>query len=326
MIICRTPFRISFFGGGTDFPEFFSKGRGAVLGTAIDKYVYHSVLPFPSALFDYAVRLSYSQVEHVQTLEDVQHRPFREALRSCGIEKDIEISLSADLPSFSGLGSSSSFIVGLLNALTVFRGECLAPEALAHRAIDLERNVLGECVGYQDQVFAAYGGLNLIEFTGEDEFRVERLSLSAGRLGALESSSLLFFTGLRRSAAEVEQQKLNRLGEITDTLKRMLLLVEKAHDLLTGNRPLAEFGSLLDSTWQEKRTLAPGVSSARIDRMYSLAREGGALGGKLLGAGAGGFMLFFVPEERQASVRTKLAEFPEIAFSMNAAGSSIVYS
>jgi D-glycero-alpha-D-manno-heptose-7-phosphate kinase len=186
--------------------------------------------------------------------------------------------------------------------------------------------VMQECVGLQDQVFAAYGRLNLIEFTGENEFRVERLSLARDRLRELEASSLMFFTGIRRTAAEVERQKLGRLDAITENLNRMRALVEQGHDLLTGNRPLSEFGRLLDVTWQEKRALSPEVSSPEIDRLYALAREGGALGGKLLGAGGGGFMLFFVPEERQEAVREKLAGFPEIPFAMNAGGSSIIHS
>lgn len=326
MIISKTPLRISFFGGGTDFPEFFHEHGGAVLGTAIDKNIYHSVTRFPSELFDYSIRLAYRRTECVRTLDEIEHAPFREVLRHFGIERDVEIALAADLPSLSGLGSSSSFTVGLINALSAFSGKFMPKDVLARKAIHMERDVLRETVGWQDQIFAAYGGLNLIEFERGGTFNVHRIALSKERQRELEDSILLFYTGITRRASEVETNKLRNLARIRENLLRMYRLVEQAHGILTGNGPLSEFGRLLHSSWMEKRALDPGVSSTEIDRLYQLGIDAGALGGKLLGAGGGGFIAFFVPKERQAAVREALAGHFEISFSMNAAGSSIIHS
>jgi len=326
MIICRTPLRVSFVGGGTDFPEFFTEHGGAVLVTAIDKYIYHSVSHFSSELFDYSIRLAYRKVECVKSIEQIEHAPFREILRHFGIERDVEVSLSADLPSFSGLGSSSSFTVGLINALSAYQARFIPKGELASLAIHVEREILKETIGLQDQIVAAYGNLNLIEFSGTDNFVVTRVAISKAKLQELDRSLMLFFTGITRRAADLEKQKVERLGATTGNLKRMLGLVERAHRLLTGNGSLTPFGAMLDAAWQEKRALHPAVSSSAIDRMYRVAREAGALGGKLLGAGGGGFMLFFVPEDRQAAVRKALSGCPEIVFSINAPGSGIIHS
>jgi D-glycero-alpha-D-manno-heptose-7-phosphate kinase len=326
MIISRTPLRISFFGGGTDFPEFFEAHGGAVLGTAIDKSIYHTVNRFHSELFDHSMRLAYRQVERVKDIEDIQHRPFREILRHFGIERNIEITLAADLPSFSGLGSSSTFTVGLINALSAYKGEFISTGALARLAIRMEREVLQETVGWQDQIFAASGGLNLIEFRRDGDFTVHRVPISRTRREELDDSLLLYFTGITRRASDVEKNKIKNLAAIQANLKRMHLLVEKAHEILTGNQSLEVFGRLLNTTWQEKRQLDPGVSNPEIDGMYAKAMEGGALGGKLLGAGGGGFMVFFVPQERQATVRSRMQGYHEIPFSMNASGSCIIHS
>jgi D-glycero-alpha-D-manno-heptose-7-phosphate kinase len=326
MIICQTPFRISFFGGGTDFPQFFEHHGGAVLAAGIDKYIYHSVTRFPSALFDYSIRLAYRKVECVKHVSEIEHGPFREILKSLEIERDVEINLAADLPSFSGLGSSSSFTVGLIHALMAFRGQFITKSDLAYRAIHIERNVLKDAVGCQDQVMAAFGGLDLVEFSREDEIAVTRIPLKRERLQELDESLLLYFTGMTRRAGDLERNKLNRLDEIQGNLMRMLKLVEKAHGLLTGHEPLSEFGRLLHSTWMEKRCLHPGVSNERIDQIYESGIRAGALGGKLLGAGGGGFLLFFVPPERQAAFRVKMREYFEVPFHIGAPGSSIIHS
>lgn len=326
MIICKTPLRISFFGGGTDFPEFYLEKGGAVLGTAIDKNIFHAVMRFPSELFDYSVRIAYSHVECVKCVEEIKHNPFREILKHFTIEKDIEIGLTADLPSFSGLGSSSSFAVGLINALTAFQGLFIPREDLAKLAIHIERDILKETVGCQDQIFAAYGGLNLIEFNTTENFTVNRIPLTKSRLNELDNSLLLFYSGLIRVANDIERKKINNLPNIKDNLLRIYTIVEKAHTILASNKSLSDFGRLLDDTWREKRLLDPCVSNKTIDIMYERAREAGALGGKLLGAGGGGFMLFFVPEEKQGAVRKALSNFFEIPFSINAPGSSIIHS
>jgi D-glycero-alpha-D-manno-heptose-7-phosphate kinase len=326
VIICKTPFRISFFGGGTDFPEFFKDHGGAVLGTAIDKSIYHTVSQFPSQLFDYSIRLAYRQVECIKSVSEISHVPFREILRSFHIEKDVEINLAADLPSFGGLGSSSSFTVGLINALSAFQDRFMAKENLAKAAIHMERDVLKETIGCQDQVFAAYGGLNLIEFSGLDKIVVTPIHLPQHRAEELNGSLLLFFTKMSRRAQDLEKEKFKNRDEVRSTLLRIYKLVERSHNVLVGNKPLSEFGQLLDLTWREKQSLSPGVTNLLINQMYKRALGAGALGGKVLGAGGGGFMLFFVPPENQKKVREALSEYPEISFTINAPGSSIIHS
>lgn len=326
MIICQTPLRVSFFGGGTDFPEFFTKHGGAVLSTAIDKYIYHSVTHFHSKLFDYSIRLAYRKVECVKRLADIEHAPIREILRCFGIKKDIEVSLTADLPTFSGLGSSSSFTVGMINSVNAYQGRFIPKNALAQASIRMERETLRETVGFQDQIIAAYGGLNVVEFSGADKFVVNRVAISKEKMSELEGSLMMFFTGMTRRAGDMERIKIDNLAPIKGGLKRMLLLVDKAHAILTGNGPLSAFGRLLDTTWKEKRLLSPSITNPLIDRMHDLALESGALGGKLLGAGGGGFMLFFVPQERHAKVRKALSKHIEVPFCINAPGSRVIHS
>jgi D-glycero-alpha-D-manno-heptose-7-phosphate kinase len=326
MIISKTPLRISFFGGGTDFPEYYERHGGAVLGTAIDKHIYHAVTRFPSELFDYSIRLAYRKVECVKSLSEIEHAPFREILRKLEITRDVEISLTSDLPSFSGLGSSSAFTVGLINALSAYKGNHIGQETLAKTAIHMERDVLNESVGCQDQIFSAFGGFNLIEFKGHNSFVVNRVALSRLRMEELNSSLMMFFTGITRRASNIEKQKIDNLASNEATLKRMFNLVEKAYGILMSNQSLSEFGALLDATWKEKRTLDKGVSCEEIDLMYSKSIAAGALGGKLLGAGGGGFMLFFVPPERKTAVREALKGYYEIPFNLNSSGSGIIHS
>lgn len=326
MIIVRTPLRISFFGGGTDFPEFFSENGGAVLGTAIDKYIYHTVSHVPSWLFNHKIRFAYRKVEFANNLDEIEHVPFREILRHCGVHKDIEVNLASDLPAFSGLGSSSSFTVGLIKGLNAFIGKHINQQELAEQAIFIEREVLKEAVGVQDQIFASYGGLNIIKFSSGHNFLVERLAISRERLRELDESLLLFFTGVTRRAQEVEKKKIENITNLNANLKKMFGLVDRAHDVLTSSQSLSNFGSLLNETWMEKRMLNSAVSSSQIDSLYQQGIDAGALGGKLLGAGGGGFMLFYVPPERQERVRLALAAYNEVKFSINAPGSSIIHS
>lgn len=326
MIISRTPLRVSLFGGGTDLPEFFRTHSGAVLGMAIDKFIYVSVMRFPSQLFDYNIRLAYRRVECVDDIGKIEHRPCREILKYCGIERDIEINIAADLPSFSGLGSSSSFTVGLLKSLYGHMGRHIGPLALAQAAIHLERDILKEAVGYQDQTFAAFGGLNLIEFSGKGDIMVERVVLPEARMEELNASLMMFFTGVTRRAQDIERNKIRNVAMLTDSLKRIRELVDRAHSALTGTGSLAAIGELLDLTWREKRALDSGVSTPVIDAMYAQAISAGALGGKLLGAGGGGFMLFLVPPERKEAMRTALTGYHEIEFKIGAPGSTIIHS
>ncbi len=327
MIITQTPLRVSFFGGGTDYPQYFQRHGGAVLGTAIDKYAYFSVSPFYSALFDYSIRLSYRQVECVRGLDEIQHAAFRECLRWCGIDNDVEINYSSEVPGYSGLGSSSTFVVGLLNALYMHKGEFVPPLELAYRAIRLERDVLGEAVGWQDQVFAAEGGFNVIEFNGTMEAVVQRIVLPAARLIEFEAHLMLFHTGAKRRASEMAARQVQRIDENTETLRAMRKMVDEGYDILVqSGRSLAGFGELLDKAWALKRSLALGITNAAIDDLYAAGREAGALGGKLLGAGGGGFMLLFVPPDRQAAVRARLASLGEVPVKINAPGTRVIHA
>jgi D-glycero-alpha-D-manno-heptose-7-phosphate kinase len=325
MIIVKTPLRISFFGGGTDFPEYFSKNGGAVLGTAIDKYIYHTISHVPSWLFQHKIRFAYRKVEFANKLDEIEHVPFREILRFCGVLQNIEVNLASDLPAFSGLGSSSSFTVGLIKGLNAYKGRHVNQQELANQAIYIEREILKEAVGIQDQIFASYGGLDIITFSSKNNFSLQRIVLNDDRLKELDASLMLFFTGKTRRAQDVERKKIQNITNINKNLRNMHLLVDRAHAALTGNASLAKFGSLLHETWMEKRLLDPSVSSSEIDLLYEKGVCAGALGGKLLGAGGGGFMLFFVPPEKQESVRNALVAYNEVKFSINAPGSSIIH-
>lgn len=326
MLICRTPFRVSFFGGGTDLPEYFNKYRGAVIGTAIDKYIYHTISRFPSELFEYNTKISYSKVECVKSIDDITHLPFREILRSTNILKDVEIHIAADLPSYSGLGSSSSFTVGLLQAINAFKGQDISPLELAKEAIRIERDVLRESVGCQDQTFAAFGGMNLIRFGPDNEIVVEPLHLSGNVIEELSASLIMFFTGITRRASNIEADKIKHINSLESNLHSLLSIVEEAYELLQSGTNLFKFGELLHRGWNEKKRLANGVSNPVIDEIYDTGIRNGALGGKLLGAGGGGFMLFFVPPEKREKLKKSLSHLSEIPFSMGAAGSTIIYS
>jgi D-glycero-alpha-D-manno-heptose-7-phosphate kinase len=325
MIITKTPFRISFFGGGTDYPEHFAKHGGAVLGTAIDKCTYLAATPFYSQLFDYNIRLAYRQVECVPDLESIAHAPFRECLRWTGIERNIEIDCMASLPSSVGLGTSSSFVVGLLNTLYAFRGQLVHPMELAYQAIEIERDVLGESVGCQDQTLAAVGGFNIVEFRSTRDISVTPLVMNDERRAEFESHLMLIFTGLRRRASHVAARQINKISSNTTRLLKMRRQVDKAYDVLAQGGSLAPFGQLLHEAWQEKRALDESVSNDMIDDLYRRGLEAGAWGGKLLGAGAGGFILFFVPPEKRAAVRAALDQAEEIPVRICAAGTQVIH-
>ena len=326
MIISKTPFRISFFGGGTDYPEYFTRHPGAVLGTAIDKFCYVSATRLYSKLFDYKIRLAYRQVECVPDLESIQHAPFRECLRTAGITEGIEVDYMAELPSSTGLGTSSSFVVGVLNTLAAVRGELVHPLDLAYRAIDLERNVLGETVGCQDQTLAAMGGFNLCEFRNVDDIRVHRLSLSPQRMAEFNAHLMLVYTGIRRRASDVAAKQVKKIDRNTSHLSQMRKLVDDGYELLTGRGSLDGFGQMLHDAWTLKHQLDAGVSNPQINEMYETGLANGAWGGKLLGAGGGEFLLFFAPPERQAAIRQAFADYEEIPISINAAGTRIIHA
>jgi D-glycero-alpha-D-manno-heptose-7-phosphate kinase len=326
MIITKAPLRVSFFGGGTDFPEYFLKESGAVLAAAIPYYTYVTASRFPSGLFDYRVRISYSKGEMVNEINELQHPVFRECLRLCGIEHDIELHTVADLPSFTGLGASSSFTVALLQALHAYKGEYRRPLELAYEAIYVERSLLREAVGVQDQTTAAVGGFNVLEFRAEDDIQVTPLQLTRARLEELEAHLFMVFTGIKRRAAEVESGKLVRLNEVKPNLRRMRQMVDSGYDLLTSGGSLDRFGLLLHEAWVAKQTLSPGVSNEEIRRMYDLGLEAGAWGGKLLGAGGGGFLLFCAPPEARLALAERFRDQYQVEIRLGVPGTTVLFA
>jgi D-glycero-alpha-D-manno-heptose-7-phosphate kinase len=326
VIISETPLRISFLGGGTDYPEYFNKHGGSVLGTAIDKFGYISVSRFYSRLFDYSIRIAYRQVECVNTLDEIQHAPFRECLRWCGLERDVEVHNTAELPAFTGLGSSSTFVVGLLNALHAFRGESVRGLQLAHEAIKLEREVLKEAVGVQDQTFAAVGGFCLLEFRNGTDITVHRVPLSDERKRELEAHMLVVYTGMQRRASELAQRLISTVDANTVALHRMRQLVDEGYRELTGTGSFSRFGALVDESWKLKQSLDHGIANGHIQSLYERACAAGAFGGKLLGAGGGGFLLLITPPERKNIVRDALGHPQELDVHVGAPGSHIIHS
>jgi D-glycero-alpha-D-manno-heptose-7-phosphate kinase len=325
LTMTRAPLRVSFFGGGTDYPEYFMKnGGGAVLGTAIDKFSYITASTFLSNLFDYKVRISYRQVELVKDVAEIQHRVYREALKFCGLERDIELHNVADLPAFSGLGSSSTFTVALLQALHGYKGEVVKGIQLAYEAIHIERGALQDNVGCQDQTFAAVGGFNLLEFRREDDISVHRVPISPARIEELQSHLLLVFTNITRRASDVVAGQLKRIAQNDETLKKMRGMVDRGLQILTSAGSLTPFGELLHEAWLAKSSLAEGVSNDVISKMYTAAMENGAIGGKLLGAGGGGFLLLFAPPERHGKLRSIFSDKQEVKVRLNAPGSEII--
>jgi D-glycero-alpha-D-manno-heptose-7-phosphate kinase len=324
VIISRTPFRISFFGGGTDYPAWYSEHGGAVLSTTIDKYCYITCRYLPP-FFEHRHRVVYSKVENVVEVAEIQHPVVRAALQFLPVPETggLEIHHDADLPARSGIGSSSSFTVGLLNALHVFNGRMPSSMQLAREAIHVERDMIGESVGCQDQVAAAFGGFNRVVF-GDGEFVVEPMILGRDTLALLQSNLMLFFTGFSRHASGVAVLQIEATPGKSSELCAMHGMVDEAIGLLSSGA-LDDFGRLLHDSWMLKRSLTECVSTPAIDDMYECARSAGALGGKLLGAGGGGFILFYVPEERQQSVREALGGLLEVGFGFETSGSRILY-
>jgi len=325
MIITRTPYRVSFLGGATDYPEYFLNNDGAVLGTAIDKYAYISIIPFYSRLFDYSIRLAYSKIEKVRKLAEIKHAPINACLNLCGITKDIEINYTGELPAFSGLGTSSSFVVGLLNALYAYQGKSINPLQLAYQAIKIERDVLKEAVGCQDQAFAALGGFNVFEFRAVDNIVVHRVPLTAQRIEEFEKYLLVLYTGIRRRASVIAAKQVKKVDDNKEILKKMRKMVDEGYNVLTGSGSLTQFGTLLDESWKLKSQLDSSITTPGIRKIYADGIRAGALGGKLLGAGGGGFYLFFVPPEKRNKVIQNL-HLEEIPIKVNAPGSQIIHA
>ncbi len=323
MIISRTPFRMSFFGGGTDYHGWYNENQGAVLATTFDKYCYISCRYLPP-FFDHKSRIIYSKMEHVHGVDDIDHPSVRETLRFMNITQGVEIHHDGDLPARTGLGSSSSFTVGLLNALYALKGQMVTKERLAKEAIHVEQDMIKENVGCQDQTLAAYGGFNYIEFGGPNHLRVQPLTIPSERLNLLQGNLMLFFTGFARFASQVAEHQIKNIPNKKGELTRMHEMVHEAIAVL-GSNDINQFGRLLDESWKLKRSLSEKVSTSDIDSMYEAAMKAGALGGKLLGAGGGGFVLFYVEPHRQAQVRQALNKLLEIPIKFENLGSQIIF-
>jgi D-glycero-alpha-D-manno-heptose-7-phosphate kinase len=323
MVITRTPFRISFFGGGTDYPAWYREHGGAVLSTTINKYCYLSVRRLPP-FFEHRIRLAYSQVEQCRELDEIHHPAFREILRFKNVSANVEAHYDADLPARSGMGSSSAFAVGLLHALHALQGRLVSKMKLAEEAIHVERHILGEAVGNQDQVAAAHGGLNYIRFNRDDSIVVEPIALDAGLIREFEQQLMLWFTGTVRIASQIARTYSETLTEKAAALHAMGNMANQGISLLE-RAAFSEFGDLLHEAWVLKQGLSKEVTSDRIKEIYDSARTAGALGGKILGAGGGGFMLLVVPPSKQGAVRQALRGLLEVPFAFERQGSHIIY-
>lgn len=324
MIITRTPFRISFFGGGTDYPVWYEKNGGAVLSTTINKYCHVICRNLPP-FFSHKHRVTYSKIELPNKIKDIDHPSVRETLKFLKWNKGIEVMHYGDMPHMSGIGSSSSFTVGLLNALYGLRGEIKTKRQLALDAIHVEQNLINESVGSQDQTAAAFGGFNKIEFGGPQTISVAPITLRSERLQDLQNHLVMFFTGLSRKAPEIAAAQIKKTPQKGNELRAMRQMVDRAIDILNSNANITDFGKLLHESWRLKRSLTSKISNSDIDNIYATGLSTGAIGGKLLGAGGGGFMLFFARPEDQVRLKEKFKKLVQVPFSFENLGSQIIY-
>jgi D-glycero-alpha-D-manno-heptose-7-phosphate kinase len=324
MIISRTPYRISFFGGGTDYPAWYLNHGGAVLATSIDKYCYLSCRYLPP-FFEHRIRVVYSKIENCHGIDDIQHPAVREILRFLRFERGVEIHHDGDLPARSGIGSSSSFCVGLLHALYGLLGRMPSKQQLAAESIHIEQERMHETVGSQDQMTAAYGGFNQILFQPGGEIAVRPVTVSPERLRTLNDHLLLLFTGIHRTSSDVAQSYMSRLDANKRHLRIMKDLVGEALNVLQGDQDLRAFGELLHESWLAKKSLSSEVSNSEVDDVYQAALASGAVGGKLLGAGGGGFLLLFASPDRHAALRAKFEGMIDVPFRFESGGSQIIF-
>ncbi len=322
MIIVQTPLRISFFGGGTDFPAFFMEEGGCVLSSAIDKYIYVTV----KERFDNKLRIGYTQTEMVESVDEIQHELIREALRVTDIHSSLEITTMGDIPSEgSGLGSSSTVTVGALHALYTYLGEIISAERLAREACSIEIDKLKKPIGIQDQYIAAYGNLRFFNFLPDGQVKVEKVSLDTESRRALNDRFLLFFTGVSRRADKILKEQKKNIKDHLTILKEIKQMVYEARTMLARN-DFDAFGLLMHESWKLKKALAGQITNSAIDDLYELARRAGAIGGKITGAGGGGFLLLYVPYERQYAVRTALCDLQELPFRLEPDGTKVIFN
>jgi len=324
LIISRTPYRISFFGGGTDYPEYYNEFGGKTLGVTINKYSYLQVRVLPP-FFEHKYRIVYSKQENITNVNNIQHPSVRETIKYLGINYGLSIHHDGDIPARSGMGSSSAFTVGLLNSLNALEGKISSKHELTKQSIHIEQNLIKENVGSQDQTFAAYGGFNLIKFLQNEEIIVDPIILNKARLEKFQDNIMLFFSGLSRNASEVVLEQREKTKINIPNLDKIKLLVDEAYEILIDEkRDLREFGELLNYTWELKKKLSNKISNKEIDTIYEKAIVAGAIGGKLLGAGGGGFMAFYVEKENQLKVLDALRGYLHIPFNFDFNGSKII--
>ncbi len=325
MIISRTPFRISFFGGGTDYPVWYRQEGGAVLSCAIDKYCYITGRYLPPFFSEHKTRIVYSKIESVMSNDQIEHRAVRAALKFLKITAGVEIHHDGDLPARSGIGSSSSFTVGLLNTLHAMKHRMMSKMELAEQSIHVERHILKEAVGSQDQTIAAFGGLNKILFSQNDKILVEPVILPPEKMINFQDHLLLYFTGFSRFACEIAKEQIRETRNRAKELHQMRSMVNEGLSILTGPRQVNQFGKLLHEAWRLKKSLTDRITTPAIDQIYSAGLRAGATGGKLLGAGGGGFILFFVKPEKQKHFKAKMKKLLEIPFRFDFSGSQIIF-
>lgn len=327
LIVSRTPVRLSFFGGGTDYPDYYLREKGAVLGTTINQYT-HVSLNTISPFFEHKIRIGYSKTELVKTIDEIQHPSIRECLRASGLDANLDIHIFSDLPAKTGLGSSSSFTVGFLKALSALQGKVISSQSLAEQALYIEQKQIGENVGSQDQFHAAFGGLNIIEFS-KDRVLVRPVIIHREKKTLLEESMLVFFTGMTRFASDILDEQMEKTRNFNNDLylQHMYDMVFEAEELLSETSPkclIESFGHLLDKGWQLKRQLSGKISNPSIDEAYAKGLAAGAYGGKLCGAGGGGFLLFLAPKTLHDQIE-KAVNLLRVNFSFEQEGAKIIY-
>ena len=324
MVISRTPFRISFLGGGTDYPDWYCENGGAVLATTINKYCYITCRYLPP-FFDHKSRVVWSHVEYVNSVEEIRHPAVREALAFLKVDDGVEIHHDGDLPARSGLGSSSSFTVGLLHALYALKGRMSSKRQLARDAIYIEQERLNEHVGIQDQIVTSFGGFNHVTIKNNGDYDVQSMILSTERSVLLQNHLMLFFTGISRSASEVAAAQIKAIPHKSGELRALSEMVDEGRNIMNGNAEITDFGQLLHEAWRIKRSLTDRISTSEIDSIYDAGRNAGAVGGKLLGAGGGGFILLFVRPEDQGNVKEALKNLLHVPFLFESSGSQIIF-
>lgn len=324
MIISRTPFRISFFGGGTDYPAWYRKNGGIVLATTINKYCYISARFLPP-FFGYKYRIIWSKIENCRTVDQIVHPAVHAVISFMKIHQGLEIHHDGDLPARSGLGSSSAFTVGLLNALYALKSRMISKKQLAKESIYLEQKVLKETVGSQDQVLASYGGFNLVTFRKDGEIILKPMTISSKRIKELQNHLMLFYTGISRTASDIAKSYVENIGEKEKQLDYLQEMVTRAYELLNSRQDINDFGRLLNESWQIKRSLSVSVSNLKIDKLYQQALFCGALGGKLLGAGGGGFLLLFASPSNQLRIKKEFSKLIHVPFKFEHEGSQIIF-